>query len=390
MVNQSSQALLIGGIALFLPLIRKDLGLSFTEGGTLAATSTLIYAVMQIPSGYLADKIGPRRLLIAGLAGTNAMAIAFALLNVYWLLLANQAISGFFRALVFAPGLLLMTSFFPEKRRAMALGLFVTGGLSSNILLNVTGPFLVKPLGWRAVFVIFGLLGLMMLALFWRRTKDVPRPQPHADRADMREAFKVFWHPVMLTLGGIQFIRLAAFLGLAAWLPSFLVDQKGYSLEAAGLIIGIGAVAGAPANVLGGYVSDRLGRPILVVGASLLVLGLSTAAFVPVEGSILIVSVVMINAVFAQFYFGALFAIPIHMLGARTAGLTSGIGNFFANLGAFTFIYTLGSLRDRSGSFDSGLYILAAACGVGVLLSFALSRMRGMEPPEALVVESGP
>jgi sugar phosphate permease len=121
---QSTQSLLIGGIALFLPLIREELGLSFTEAGTLAASSTLVYALMQIPSGFLADRIGPRHLFIVGLAGTNALALSFALLHEYWVLLANQAISGFFRALVFAPGLMLMTAVFPAHRRATAIGNF--------------------------------------------------------------------------------------------------------------------------------------------------------------------------------------------------------------------------------------------------------------------------
>jgi predicted MFS family arabinose efflux permease len=385
MVCQTSQALLMGGIALFLPLIRHDLGLSFTEAGSLAATSTGIYALMQIPSGFLADRFGPRRLFLVGLAGVNAMAIGFALLDAYWLLLANQAVSGFFRALVFAPGLLLMTHLFPEQRRAMAFGLFVAGGISSNVLLNLIGPVLVDPLGWRAVFVVFALLGFMVMALFWRRSEPDPPRAHDADTASVREGVRVFRHPVMLMLGAIQFIRLGTFLGLATWLPSFLVDQKGYSLEVAGLIIACGAVAGAPANVIGGYVSDRLGRPILVVGASMLILAMSTAALVPVEGIVPILIVVAINGIFAQFYFGALFAIPIEMLGRRTAGLTSGIGNFFANVGAFVFIYVMGALRDSTDSFDLGLYILAAGCVLGVGLSFVLSRMRGMVPPAEAV-----
>jgi MFS family permease len=53
---QSSQSLLLAGISLFLPLIRRDLGMSFTAAGTLAASSTFTYALMQVPSGFLADR----------------------------------------------------------------------------------------------------------------------------------------------------------------------------------------------------------------------------------------------------------------------------------------------------------------------------------------------
>lgn len=110
---QSLQTLATGGISLFLPLIRQDVRLDFTRGGTLAAASTLIYAFMQIPVGYLTDRFGARWLFIVGLIGTSVLALTFALLHVYWLLVLNQAISGFFRALLFAPGLILISALFP-------------------------------------------------------------------------------------------------------------------------------------------------------------------------------------------------------------------------------------------------------------------------------------
>jgi hypothetical protein len=74
---------------------------------------------------------------------------------------------------------------------------------------------------------------------------------------------------------------------------------------------------------------------------------------------------------------------PVHLLGARTAGLTSGIGNFFANLGGFTFIYALGSIRDSTGSFALGLYLLAGASGAGALCTLGLSRIRLAPAAEA-------
>lgn len=149
-VCQSTQSLVIGGVALFLPLIRADLGISYTQAGTLAAAS-LTYAAMQLPSGYLADRFTPRRLFLIGLLGTNTLALSFALLSDFHLMLVNQALSGAFRALVFAPGLLLIRAEFPATGRATAMGLFVAGGFSSNILLSSTGPLLVGSLGWRAL-----------------------------------------------------------------------------------------------------------------------------------------------------------------------------------------------------------------------------------------------
>ena len=235
---------------------------------------------------------------------------------------------------------------------------------------------LVGPVGWRALFAVFALLGIAMLALFWRRGPVPVRARPAAPPS-LGEALRLARHPVMWTLGAIQYVRLAVVFGNATWLPTLIVLEKGYSLKTAGLLVALGAAVTGPSNFLGGLLSDRLGRPLLVIGGSLAVLTVTTTLLVHVQSAAALVAVVVVNAVFVQFYFGPLFAVPIELLGSRTAGLTSGIGNFFANLGGFTFIYALGALRDSTGTFDLGLYVLAGACGAGAACTVVLSRLRG-------------
>ena len=60
-----------GGVGLFLVKIRDDLQITFAQGGWLSASSTLVYAFMQIPAGYLVDRFGPRRLFFIGALGTT-------------------------------------------------------------------------------------------------------------------------------------------------------------------------------------------------------------------------------------------------------------------------------------------------------------------------------
>ena len=372
---QSQQILAYSGISLFLPVIRQDVHLSFAQGGTLAAASTLVYALMQIPSGYLADRFSARTLFLCGLIGTSLLSLSFALLHVYWMLVLNQAISGIFRAFMFAPGLLLISDLFPSDRRAMAMGLYVAGGSSSNILLNLLGPVLVGPLGWRPLFIAFSLLGVALAILYGflgisgtRRIASEPLP--------LRRILLLFREPSMWLIGAIQYVRLAVAIGLQFWLPTFIVVEKGYSLQVAGIVVALGAAATAPANFFGGYLSDRLRNPLLVIGTSLAALALTTLLLIYANNLVLLLVVVAVSGIFVQLYFGPLFNVPIQLLGADTAGLSSGFGNFFANLGGFTFAYTLGALKDATGSFDAGLYALAGFCAFGFLCTLVLARMR--------------
>ncbi|MGI5282132.1 MFS transporter [Nonomuraea polychroma] len=373
-VCQSMQALCFGGIALFLPLIRQDLGISPSQAGLLAAAGTFTYALMQIPSGYLSDRFDTKRLFVVGLVGTNLLSLTFALLDSFGWLVVNQAVSGVFRALVFAPGLLLISRQFAEDRRATAMGLYVAGGFSSNILLNALGPVLVGPLGWRWLMILFAGSGLLVLLAFAR----LGDPAPH--KADAKpptwaDAREILSHRAVWLAGFIQFVRLAVVTGIGFWLPSLIVEDKGFSLGVAGAVVAIGAAVTAPANFLGGWVSDRLGRPLAVVGVSLAMLAVTIFLIPFVDALPVLIAVIAVNSVFLQLYFGPLFAVPLQHVGTANAGLVTGFSNFCANLGGVAFAYGLGAFKDATGSFDAGLWALAGMCAAGLAVTGLIARL---------------
>jgi sugar phosphate permease len=375
MLCQSMQSLTYGGIALFLPLIRSDVGLNFTQAGTLAAGQSLTYAAMQLPAGYIADRLGPKWIFVTGLAGCNVLALALSQLHDFRLMVLNQALTGVCRALVFAPGLLLITSLFPPARRATAMGLYVAGGFSSNIVLNLLGPLLVRPFGWRLLFVTFAAGGLIMLTLYSRFGR--PGPQPALESwPGIRKVARLLLNRGMALVAGIQYVRLAMASGLAFWLPTLIVVEKHQPLVVAGLAVAMSAALTAPSNFLGGYLSDRLRNPLIIIGISMIPLAITTFSLARVQGLVALLVVIAVNAVFVQLYFGPLFGLGIELAGARSVGLTSGFGNLFANLGGLTFGYLLGALKDATGSFDAGLYVLTAMCLAGLLFTLLLVPLR--------------
>ena len=372
---QSFQALSVGGIALLLPIIRKDLGLSFTQGGSLAAASTLVYALMQIPAGYLSDRFSPKRLFIIGILGSTILALTFGLVTNYWQALANQTLSGFFRALLFTPGMALLTGWFPPNRRATATGLYLIGGYSGSIIFNLVGPLLVAKFDWRFSFISIASVGIIAILFLLRFGKDPP-PTGERQKGNMLGALHLFRYKMMWVCGGIQYIRFGVVQGITYWLPSLLINEKGLSLQLAGVITAIQVVLMSPSNILGGYISDRLKNPILVIGVSLSVLGITTGLLITANNMILLVALIFINAIFLQMYFGPLFSIPVEILGVRNAGISSGFSNFFANIGGFSLTYLLGALKDTTGVFKPGFFAICGACFAGLALTFILARMR--------------
>lgn len=374
-ICQSFQALSIGGIALFLPMIREDLALTFAQGGTLAAASTLVYALMQIPAGYLADRFGGRRLFVIGMLGTTVLSLTFGFVTEYWQALINQSVSGLFRAFLFAPGIRLISAWFPPEKRATAMGLYLIGGFLGNVIIDLAGPALVAKFDWRFPFLVFPPLGILLGLVLWRFGKE-PRLENTQQEISVRDVLQLFRHRLMWVCGGIQYVRLAVMMGITFWLPTLLVEEKGLSLQFAGVIIAMQAAFIAPSNVIGGYISDRLKNPILVIVVALLVLIITSALMVPVDNTIALVVIIIINSIFVQAYFGPLFSIPVEVLGERTTATSTGFSNLFANIGAFSFTYLLGILKDLSGSFLSGFTAIAISCVFGLGLTAVLAKMR--------------
>ncbi len=371
--------LTIAGIPLLLPLIRADLQISFTQAGLLSVAATLAYGLMQIPAGYLADRFGPGRPFFVGLFGWSAMCVAFGMVHAYWLALVTLLVAGAFRALLFAPGLALLASWFPPERRATAMSLFMLGGFSGSILFALAGPPLAERYGWRAAFIAFAALGVGAALLFRGFAKDRPHTQP-ARRIAVAEVLTLARFPIMWVCSSLQFVRFSVTTAFNFWLPSLLVADRGLSVQAAGLVMAMSAALMAPSSTLGGYVSDRLRNPPLVIGAALAILACTNALLAVVESIPLLLVVIAVNSVFLQFYFGPLFVVPMETLGPRFAGTATGFGNLFANIGGLSTAYALGVVRDHAGSFTWGFVGVSCVCLAGVALAVILARMRGRAP----------
>jgi len=369
------QAIGIGALALFLPIIREDLTLSFTQAGTLSASALLLYALMQIPAGYLADRFGPKRVFFVGILGSTALALTFGLVSLYWQALANQTVSGFFRALLFSPGLALLMGWFGPERRATAMALYLLGSFVGQIFLNLVGPLLVANFDWRFPFIAFGFMGMLTAFAYLRFGKEAPSAGSQ-QKVNISDVFKLFRNRFMWLCGVIQYARAVVLQGIAFWLPTFLIVDRGLSLQATGLIIALRALFIGPSSVAGGYISDKLKNPPVVIGFSFVILAITTTLLVVVDNMVLLVVLIGINSIFLNCYFGPQFALRLLVLVSHTKGTTTGVSNFFANLGAFSFVYLLGALRDASGSFESGFYAITGVAVIGLVFTILVARAR--------------
>src|SRR6185295_9680475 len=117
-----------------------------------------------------------------------------------------------------APGLILIGRLFGAGKQATAMGLYVAGGFSSNVLLNLVGPFLVGPLGWQGVILVCTAVGVVTLGLYWLAGSSGVAEERRG-RPPLRELPRLLRLPVVSVTAVIQFVRLATTHGITVWLP---------------------------------------------------------------------------------------------------------------------------------------------------------------------------
>ena len=244
--------------------IAGDLQATFAIGGTqlgtLAATYFYVYTVMQIPTGVLADTLGPRRILWWGGLVAGAGALLFGLAPSFELAFLGRTLVGLGVSVTFIAMLKLIALGFDERRFASITGLCMLVGNLGSILAGAPLAWATQAAGWRPVFVAVGVLSLLMA--FAARAWVLESRATSIDRAAWVTGLatvvgnRATWPGFFANAGlaGAFF----AFAGL--WAVPYLTQVHGMSRAEASSHVSIYFLGFAIGSMLWGNVSDRLGR----------------------------------------------------------------------------------------------------------------------------------
>jgi len=246
-----------------LPLILAGLAISDTAGGLLQSAFILTYSLACPVAGWLGDRHPRLRLAAAGVFVWSAATIASGLAPTYALLLLARAVIGVGEAsyAVVTPSLL--SDCYPPDRRSRVLGIFYAAIPVGTALGYVVGGLVGEAFGWRAAFFVAGAPGavLAFLLLFLREPArgalDPARPAgetPLGLRASLRALVA---RPSYVINTVAQVIYTFAMGGLATWMPTYLVRERGLPLGTAASTFGLLlVVAGFLGTLIGGRLSD--------------------------------------------------------------------------------------------------------------------------------------
>jgi predicted MFS family arabinose efflux permease len=264
--------------------IAPDLAAAFHTSaaslGVLAATYFYVYTVMQIPTGILADTLGPRRILVLGaiVGGIGSFLFGFAP-TLDWAL-AGRTLIGLGVSVTFIAMLKLIAVWFEENRFATMVGVCMLVGNMGSVLAGAPLSGIAQVTGWRGIFIGIGVISLALAAACWLLVRDRPDAgqAAHGARFDRTVVItgllsvlknRATWPAILVNTG----MSGAFFTFAGLWATPYLMQVHGLERSVAATHLSLWFGGFAVGCFFIGTLSDRIGRrkPVLIIASHLYV-----------------------------------------------------------------------------------------------------------------------
>lgn len=377
--------------------------LSEAAFGLGAGLFFIAYACLEIPSNLLMHRIGARRTItrIMVLWGLTSAAMMFANnLTTFYVL---RILLGIFEA-GFAPGIILyLTYWYPVRRMARAMGIYMLAGPIGSIIGSSGSALIIKAFdgvlglaGWHWMFLIEGLPCLVMGVLFWRLMSDRPQEAPWLSEREkfvlhraVGEGKDQATHNFAAALKQPQVhIMAAAYFGIMCgiyaatfWLPTILKENGVKDNFTVGLLSSVPYVFTIGVMIWLSRRSDARGErrwhaivPTAVAAVALLVAAFTASSFA-VSFPALCVAICGVWGAYTVFW-----AVPGEHFGGTAAAGGIAFINTIGILGGFVAPYLIGLVKQATGSTQGGLMVMVALLVVSIVALLLIRPSRVLAP----------
>jgi sugar phosphate permease len=388
-------------ISIAAPFISSELGLNEVQMGSVFSIFALAYALFEIPTGWLGDRLGPRRVLSRVVIWWSMFTVFTGLVKGFHSLLAVRFLFGAGEAGAYPNINRTLTSWFPVKTRGTALGIVWMGSRLGAAISPPLVLFLMTWFGWRGTFYFLGLVGVVW-AVFWiawfrddpARKKSVnqaeiellqkDKSEAPADRVSHLPWRQLFTNSTLLSIYLMYFTLGFVYYLYITWFPTYLIKARGMTMSQMGIYASLPLAFSAVATLGGGFSTDWLVRRLgLRWGrAGIGMFGCFASVIFLVSGlrvsdvhiSVLLIS---LSAASSDFTLAASWSTCAD-IGGRFAGTISGTMNMVGNFGSMLSPLLMGYLISSFGSWNLTFYIAAALNVIGMLLWLKIDASRAL------------
>lgn len=378
-------------IATLAPEIMRDLSLSKEQMSWVYSAFALAYGAFEIPTAWWADRQGTRRVLTRIVLWWSAFTVATAAASGFFVLVAIRFLFGIGEAGAWPCVARTFSHWVPLAQRGRVQGIFfsgahLAGGLTPMIALALSGV-----VGWRGVFVVFGLVGVVWAFVWYRWFRDEPAQHPEVNQAEValiaagrvkgedgHESWaywkRLFGHRNTLPLCLAYIPNSCAFYFCITWLPTYLREKHGFASVSLGFFAGLPLILAVIGDLFGGAATDwanrrfglRWGRAgVSGLGNTLAGIAMIGAALVPHPVAAIALISLAVSA--TMFTLGATWGTCLD-IGGRHVGVVSAAMNTAGQVGSFFSPLMVTYLLKRSGDWNTpvlaigGLFLAGALC----------------------------
>ena len=369
--------------------LKSDLHLNNEQFGWVLAAFALAYAVFEIPSGMLGDRIGPRKVFIRIVLFWSLFTVLTGAVNGLISLIIIRFLFGIGESGTYPNSILVVSRWFPVKETGKALswvgiGSQIGAGLAPLIIVPIAAVY-----GWRMPFVVIGSIGLVWVGKcyswfrdFPSQMKSMPAPEIKMIESNCRHnknQHQVYWKlifrnstlwPLMLMYFCCQWANYF----FIAWMPIYLQEGRGFSENSMKAITSVLFIVGISGFLAGGAAGDWFLKRIgLKKGRRTTgMLGLGGCGFLLLIAAISSNNNLTVGCLISanfSFSFGVMVSYAVCAdIGRNNVGTVTGAMNFFGQMGAFFLALIFGKIVQVTHHFDYPLYLVAFVLFTGCML----------------------
>lgn len=386
MLNYTDRAVM--GVA--APTMAKDLSISPEMMGLLFSAFSWTYAAAQIPGGVLLDKFGTRLTYAFSLGFWSFFTLLHGIASNIAILFAFRLGLGVSEAPCFPTNSRVLSTWFPQEERARANSVYAVGQYAGLAFLSPALFWVVAAWGWRSLFFLFGAIGIIYSAIWYRLYRD-PHHSANVSQAELdhikaggglankgpsapfswANVFKLLSKRQVLGASIGQFCGNSTLVFFLTWFPTYLATERGMNLLESGIYAMLPYIAATVGVLFGGALSDMIirrtgsanwGRKLPIVGGLLLASLIIIANFVENDTMVILI---MSIAFFGQGMVNLGWTLIADIAPKPMIGLTGGVFNLCANLAGIVTPIVVGLIVGATGSFYGALAFIGGLALVG-------------------------
>lgn len=355
--------------AAVLPFVSESLKLDPAEAGFAQGIFALTYGVGMVVWSPVSRSLSARNMLLIGLAGTGIGMVLQVFVQSYVQLVALRLLIGFFDAGIFIGNMKLIFGWFPQNRRGSAVGIILAAYSLAITMDFALGIPLTIATGWRTFFAVLAVGTLIVAAVDALVVRNGPRElgianfswgnEPARESLPLGEIFRSKW----IAVGGFGIVACTfAIASTATWVvPAFITVQ--HMPPPSGAVIGtVMGLSQVLFLVIGGYMSDRLGKLFMIKLTAFLsfltALMFLWSVVTPMSFALLVLFAALSGI--ALLGGGAIFALLSEKYSDALAPAAIGYAEVFGIFSAFVAPWLMGAIINASGGSFTGAFVAFA------------------------------